>query len=115
MFSVAACLALIPPFGAEGAAAAIAASCALLFFSMYFFLYKRHYVRLYRTFLVYVRLVLITLFLYALHLTVLSSIHYIVSFMAVSALYAAAALDMLVTKDDIRVLRETVGVKWIRD
>lgn len=115
VFSVAACLALIPPFGAEGAAAAIAASCALLFFSMYFFLYKRHYVRLYRTFLVYVRLITITLFLYALHVTILSSIHYIVSFMAVSGLYAAAALLMLVTKDDIRVLRETVGVKWIRD
>ncbi len=110
-FNIIACVALIRLYGAEGAAAAVAATCMLLFFLMYYFLYRRHYVRLYSTFFVYVKLALITLALYALYTTLLSSIFFIYSFMIVSALYAGVSILLLITKDDIRVLQETVGFK----
>jgi O-antigen/teichoic acid export membrane protein len=114
-FNIVACVVFIRLYGAEGAAAAVVLSSALLFFSMYFFLYWRHSVRLYRTFFVYVKLVIITLALYALHVHLLSTLFFVYSFLVISALYAAAAALLLVTSDDIRVIRETVGVKWIRD
>ena len=114
VFSLVACLSLIPPFGAEGAAAAMVAAWALAFFAMYLFLYRKRYVRLYRTFMAYVKLGLITMGLYALHITLLSRFHFMASFLVISALYAVAVMLLLVTGDDIRVLRETVGLKWAR-
>ncbi|MCU0846122.1 MAG: oligosaccharide flippase family protein [Spirochaetes bacterium] len=114
-FNIVACVVFIRLYGAEGAAAAVVLSSALLFFSMYFFLYWRHSMRLYRTFFVYVKLILIVLALYALYATVFSALFFVYSFLVISALYAAAAALLLVTSDDIRVIRETVGVKWIRD
>ncbi|HSV95486.1 MAG TPA: flippase [Spirochaetota bacterium] len=112
-FNIIVCVVCIRLFGSEGAAGAVVLTNALLFFSMYFFLYRRHSVRLYRTFFVYVKLVLIALALYALYATIFSTLFSVCSFLITSALYAAAAALFLITKDDIRVIRETVGAKWV--
>ena len=113
-FNIIACVILIRFFGAGGAAAAVVLTGALLFFSMYYFLYRRHSVRLYRTFFLFVKLILIVLALYILYATIFSALFFVYSFLIISAIYAAAA-TLLLNGDDIRVIRETVGVKWIKD
>jgi len=113
-FNIIACVILIRFFGAGGAAAAVVLTGALLFFSMYYFLYRRHSVRLYRTFFLFVKLILIVLALYILYAKIFSALFFVYSFLIISAIYAAAA-TLLLNGDDIRVIRETVGVKWIKD
>ncbi len=112
VFSIAASCVLSYFFKAEGAALAMVLTYGMNFFLLNRFLMRNRYIEFRRTLTVYGRLACIAAVLYLLVRFAFAGVFFVYSFLAVSALYAVLVALLLLTKDDIRIVKETIGLKW---
>ena len=111
-FNLAACGALSYFFGAEGAAASIVITHGILFFGFQFLLHRGGHIDFNKTGFVYLKLVVIAALTVGLYYWLMRDWFFVWSFLAAGAAYCLQVIVLLVSRDDLRILKETVGAKW---
>jgi O-antigen/teichoic acid export membrane protein len=96
---------------ASGAALATLITYLVIFILSHGYLMRIKIVKLRKTIINYIVTSLVSIAALALGLVGLGGMHYIISFLIISIFFFTMIALLLVRKDDIRILKETVGMK----
>jgi O-antigen/teichoic acid export membrane protein len=114
VFNLAANAVLVYLYKAEGAALAAVLTYALLHVLTHRFLVMKRYISLRATLISYIKLFLITATLYGMYCLWLRELFFLYSFLIISICYGLLVILLLITRTDLRIVDETVGLKWIK-